>query len=880
MLGRYRQATRVWIDPVGRLLFRLHLRPNHLTVMGLAVSLVAAAAFVAGHVRVGGLLVALAGLFDFADGSLARASGQVTPFGAFLDSVIDRYSDLVVLLGIVVLFAQVPNMRAAVAAMAALVGSLMVSYTKARAESIGVECDVGFMERPERMITLIAGALLDLLEPALWVLAVLANITAVHRILFTRQRTVEKVPSARRRRTPTEVLGVLVLGGSVLLPAAALADGGIAPETERAWADAIAAYQQGVPGPLIRHLGSEAALASPIGDHARYLVADALERRGDLAGARAMATSVADRHPQSRLAPRALLVAARLAMRAGDDAGAQALITRAIDTYPNSRELPEALYLLGQTGEARGQREPAALAYRELRILAPASSWADGAEDRLALLAAAGISVPQLSIAQRLERAERLLRGGVAATASNEAEALAHDTADASIALRALRIASDAAQRLRRWELAARMTEMALKRAPADKRFALQLEHGRLLARSGQKDKAIAAFAAVATGGSEAEAAEAAYQRARLLQDMGRTADAAAAYRALAARYPTREVAGDALWELGWAAYVANKPKDAEQAWSRLTEISGGRGQRIKALYWTGRAREAVAGRGAAERFYQRATAEAPRSYYGMLAARRISPAPAVATDPPVRLPDNPLDAVASDPGYARVDLLRRIGLVDYAWEELEAVVLGSVGDTVRLYGLSSAYVKDERYHLALRIMRRHFGALAAAGHGPQAFWEMLYPFGWRAEVLRTAERVGLDPYLVAAVVREESSYYPRAVSRAGARGLMQLMPATAQPMAAVRGWAFHDGGLLDDPAANIQMGSAFLAGLVREFGDPRIALAAYNAGPGNARKWWKARKSDDIELWIEQIPFDETRNYVKKVTLSWEEYRRVYSGR
>jgi len=155
----------------------------------------------------------------------------------------------------------------------------------------------------------------------------------------------------------------------------------------------------------------------------------------------------------------------------------------------------------------------------------------------------------------------------------------------------------------------------------------------------------------------------------------------------------------------------------------------------------------------------------------------------------------------------------------------------------------------------------------------------MLYPFGWRAEVFQAAERYGLDPYLVAAVVREESSYYPQAVSRAGARGLMQLMPATAQPMATVRGWAFRDGTLLDDPAANIQMGTSFLASLVREFTDPRVALAAYNAGPGNARKWWKARRGDDVDVWVEQIPFDETRNYVKKVTLSWEEYRRVYGS-
>ncbi len=189
MLSRYRESLRLWTDPVGRVLWRLHLRPNHLTVCGLGVSLVTAAAFAAGQTRPAGILLALAGLFDYFDGALARASGRVTPFGAFLDSVIDRYSDLVVMLGIVLLFVHVGNGRGTAITMVGLVGSIMVSYTKARAESIGVPCNVGLMERPERMICIITGAVFDLLEPALWLLALLTNATAVHRIAFTRQAT-------------------------------------------------------------------------------------------------------------------------------------------------------------------------------------------------------------------------------------------------------------------------------------------------------------------------------------------------------------------------------------------------------------------------------------------------------------------------------------------------------------------------------------------------------------------------------------------------------------------------------------------------------------------------------------------------------------------
>jgi CDP-diacylglycerol--glycerol-3-phosphate 3-phosphatidyltransferase len=204
MLSRYRETLRLYTDPMGRVLVRLHLKPNHLTVCGLGASLLCAAAFTSGRLQLAGVLLTAAGLCDYFDGTLARASGRVTPFGAFLDSVIDRYSDLVVLLSIILLFAQASQGRAVAISMVALVGSVMVSYTKARAESIGVVCNVGLMERPERIICLIAGAMLDLLEPAMWVLALLSNATAVHRIAVTRQAARSAASSPSLPRNPSE----------------------------------------------------------------------------------------------------------------------------------------------------------------------------------------------------------------------------------------------------------------------------------------------------------------------------------------------------------------------------------------------------------------------------------------------------------------------------------------------------------------------------------------------------------------------------------------------------------------------------------------------------------------------------------------------------
>lgn len=256
-----------------------------------------------------------------------------------------------------------------------------------------------------------------------------------------------------------------------------------------------------------------------------------------------------------------------------------------------------------------------------------------------------------------------------------------------------------------------------------------------------------------------------------------------------------------------------------------------------------------------------------------MLAAARLGRTGEGGVAGQIALPQQPREALADDASLARVMLLRRINLVEEAAAELEGAVQGAGGDPVRLYGMAGVYMEAERYHMALRIMRRHFQNVAATGDPalPRAFWEMFYPYAWRDEMRDAAQRRGIDPYLVAAVVREESSYYPKATSRAGARGLMQLMPGTARQMSL--------GADLEDPVLNIELGTRFLAELMRQFNDPRLAVAAYNAGPNRVRQWMSTRRTDDIEAFVEQIPFDETRLYVKKVVLSWEEYRRIYGS-
>ncbi len=687
----------------------------------------------------------------------------------------------------------------------------------------------------------------------------------------------------RRRAFWVAVVALLVAGsGASAAPATPEPPGGLSQATEQRYAAAIEALRQGDASPVLREFGTPEAARSLVADYVQYVYAEALLRSDDLAGARQVAEAVAERFPDRRIGRSALLLAAYTAARAGDEAGNEALLRRFLSGYAESPETAIALYLLGLSLEARGQRENAAQTYRQLTLLAPTSEYADGAADRLRELARAGVALPPVSVEDRLARAERLLRGGMAGAAHDEANAVAADATAQDAVLRALGVAASALSRLKRYDAAARIVEQALTRAPEDGKPTLQLERGRLLYRAGRNEQALAALAGL-DGAPEPEAAAAAYLRGVLLEEGGRFTDAAAAYERTAARYTGRDVAASALWRLGWLAYLQGDRAGAADRWTRLGDLAAGRHYRLAATYWIGRAREEMGASADAARLYERLLAEAPRSYYGILAATRAKAAtPRPEPVPPLELPGDPGRALtAADPDRARIETLGRLGLQEYAAAEMEDVALRALDDPVKLYWLSSAYRQQERYDLSLRILRRYFGAVAASGHPalPRAFWELAYPLAWQSELTEAADRSGLDPFFVAAVVREESSFYPLALSRAGARGLMQLLPQTARTIAERRGLPFGNGGLLDEPGPNLRLGSAMLAELMKEFADPRLAIAAYNAGPARVREWWGARRTGDVEAFVEQIPYEETRLYVKRVMVSWEEYRRLYGN-
>jgi CDP-diacylglycerol--glycerol-3-phosphate 3-phosphatidyltransferase len=193
------------IDRIVRWLALSRIHPNVLTFIGLLINIWAAWLFSQGKFRWAGLVVIGAGLFDMVDGRVARASNQVTRFGGFFDSVVDRYSDLALFVGLLVYYASINRFFYIVLTAVVMTGSVMISYTRARAENVIPKCKVGFLERPERIVLIIIGALFDRMAAVLWVIAFFSNLTVIHRMIYTWQEA-SRLEDAQLRAVKEEAV--------------------------------------------------------------------------------------------------------------------------------------------------------------------------------------------------------------------------------------------------------------------------------------------------------------------------------------------------------------------------------------------------------------------------------------------------------------------------------------------------------------------------------------------------------------------------------------------------------------------------------------------------------------------------------------------------
>lgn len=338
----------------------------------------------------------------------------------------------------------------------------------------------------------------------------------------------------------------------------------------------------------------------------------------------------------------------------------------------------------------------------------------------------------------------------------------------------------------------------------------------------------------------------------KLDQDRGQTF-----LEQLARSHPLSSEAVELFWGQGWKAWKEGRPEQALGAWDRGLEGKGSSSREAQLLYWSGRALESLGRDGEAKARFGELLGKYPESYYSRLAF------------PGVDLPFTPgiPPELKGEP-----DPLESWGFVHYA--KLRYLLEGTPQSLWRAARLASWMGDDRSAFLYASSLTGRIDGEAALS---VPLMELLYPRPYRKRVDELGERFGVEDLLVWSVMRQESGFDPQALSWVGASGLMQLMPATARDEARKLGEDVKD---LSGPEENLLLGVSHMAGLLGRFQRLDWAVAAYNAGSGSVRRWVKGREKVSPEEWIEDIPYDETRHYVKKVLGNLYVYRQIYRKR
>jgi soluble lytic murein transglycosylase len=358
-------------------------------------------------------------------------------------------------------------------------------------------------------------------------------------------------------------------------------------------------------------------------------------------------------------------------------------------------------------------------------------------------------------------------------------------------------------------------------------------------------------------------------------------------FEKIASRYASGNFAAEALFQLGWLHRERAEPDEAARAFHRLEQSANAEHEnQLRARYWRARVLEEMKD-GASLALYRRLVTEDPTTWYGLLARSRLGPEVTIGgNDCALKTCASPAEwpieagPLATDPRFlAGVELLR-MGLPEAAGELMRIDRRALPPDAARL--LMDVFALAGHARRAAVVARAALGQHLRGGVDGRSLkvWEAVYPMPFRNLVEKHAAKSKVDPDLVQALMREESRFNMRARSPTGALGLTQLMPRTARQVAG----ALKMGGVSEEslfrPEVNIKLGATYLGMLLAELGGSvPHAVAAYNAGPHAVRRWLRVRGGAELDAWVEEIPFAETRSYVKRVLASYSAYQLVYRG-
>lgn len=364
-------------------------------------------------------------------------------------------------------------------------------------------------------------------------------------------------------------------------------------------------------------------------------------------------------------------------------------------------------------------------------------------------------------------------------------------------------------------------------------------------------------------------------------------------YRACYESFPKDPQAAGCHWKVTWGHYMRRQTDAGDMMRAHLRMFPGSENA-AGALYFLGRLAEGAHETAGARAYYDEIVREYPNYYYTVVARERLKELSSVTPSPKVteflrgiEFPQRSrtLTFEANATARARIErarLLASAGLDDWAVNELRYGAQNEDQPQVLAVELASMTTKTVGPDQAMRYIKRYAGnyLYMPVESAPAQFWKLAFPLPYRADLERFAKVNGLDPFLVAALIRQESEFNPKAISRANARGLTQILPGTGRELSRKLKVKAYGTASLFVPAVNLQLGTFYLKTIVDNLGGRwEAALAAYNAGPSRAKAWSSWGEYREPAEFIETVPFSETRNYIQTVLRNADTYRRIYAA-
>jgi soluble lytic murein transglycosylase len=617
---------------------------------------------------------------------------------------------------------------------------------------------------------------------------------------------------------------------------------------------------------------------SALDDYTDYLTAQAYQQAGQMPQAEALLVGFEQRYPDSIFVSNVPVLRANVEMSEGDpQAALRELNAHAGEPVSSHADFQLAL---AKAQQMAGNTAEAAKTYRHVYLGFPLSYEATQAKAQLAVIGAAA----PLSVSERRAHADALYAAGRYADAADDYRALASDTPDMAQKAALLAAAANCDFKLKRLSKQEVQSIADTNDETGARRMYLLME----VARSkddGDTQRAIVAQMETRFPASD-WLAEALYSSGNMYLLRKDYPHAIEYYGELATRFPRHRYAPSSHWRAAWLNYRIGQYTEAARLFDEQIRVYGGGKEIPSALYWRGRIYEEQEHKPDVAAAYYTTIQRVYRHYfYATLAANRLTKLGSVAPSKialldamhPEEIPELTDDVPEDDPHVVKARLLANAGLNEYITPEIQAADGAGSWGAFAEAAIYSSYGETFR---AMRVMKRAipFYTSAPIEAIPLGYWRILFPEPPYWGTLKAeAARNGLDPYMVAALIRQESEFNPGAISRANAYGLMQLLPSVGRSLAKQEGMRHFDANQLLDPVTNIKLGCRYLRQTLDKFGgQPELAFAAYNAGDDRVVDWRSAGNFSGIDEFVESIPFTETREYVQALLRNQQIYKAI----